>query len=197
MGEVTCIADPFDSPNLNAFSESCAGITESGNASKYLNNVSAILNTPISCSSTRTLSNSLAVSRHSLIPLHIFSSPRSRNRLPQLRPYCIKKSVIRHNSSGIPPPLLAGFIVWGSMFRTPLPAKEDSVARGRPKQVRWKTPCRERKICFPLRISRTRISSSGPPSAREGMVMLPTKIVKSMEMISLGPNEPFQGRMKI
>jgi hypothetical protein len=71
------------------------------------------------------------------------------------------------------------------------------VIRGRPKQVARKVPWRERKMCFPLRISRTRISSRGAPRARKGTVVLPTRIVKSIEMVSLGPREPFQGRIKI
>lgn len=69
--------------------------------------------------------------------------------------------------------------------------------RGRPKQVGRKVPLRERKMCFPLRISRTRISSRGAPRARKGIVVLPTKIVKSIEIVSFGPREPFQGRMKM
>lgn len=53
------------------------------------------------------------------------------------------------------------------------------------------------KICLPLRISRIRMSSRGLPGATAGMVRLLIRIVMSIEQDSLGPREPFVGRMKM
>lgn len=66
-----------------------------------------------------------------------------------------------------------------------------------PKQVDWKDPWSEMKICLPLRISRIRMSSRGLPGATAGMVRLLIRIVMSIEQDSLGPREPFVGRMKM